>query len=89
MWDKFIELSNKSWAVSLAVTSIIGLSIGLLIEAYPFLFGWILGFSIIGMIITLALVRYKRRQWAKEDEQDKSDDGKGLNYCPSTPPEFR
>lgn len=65
MW-KFIELYNESRAVSLTFTLILALSIGLLLEVYPFLYWWFLGVSITGLIGTISLVFYKRRQWAKE-----------------------
>ena len=67
--DNFIQAYNKIWEMRLGVTIIIAIVVAGLIEAFPFLWGWILGFGIIGMIATLVILRYKCNQWRKEDGQ--------------------
>jgi len=65
--DNFIQAYNEHGEIRASVAIIIAVVVVTLLDAFPFLFWWLIGFSIAGMIATLAIYRYKRNQWRKED----------------------
>jgi hypothetical protein len=67
MWFRFIDAYNKDWRVSIVFTALLGATIGVIVDMWTFLIGWILAFSVFTLVVLFLIDWYVQRKWKRED----------------------